>query len=214
MVSEDGTSERRRRAVSGLLRACEKRPRSSRWTRRHCGRAEQLLNERPSAKSPARAGALVMSELKKLIGRLGAVSVGVSRLPEWTTSPEIRSEGPQGVILLATAKRARLGAAAKPPTAATTQFRAASRATVPRQPALIIAGIVLRSQFGGMVGGRSHIQLFSGIHHRSRPDRALRSTRHDAVALAFVLVRTSQVVMEKPRGLPFGSFRAKLVLAL
>ena len=69
VVKKDGTRERfeRSKLVSGLLKACEKRPNKPVDIDDIADRAEQLLNDRPEREISGRElGALVMSELKKL----------------------------------------------------------------------------------------------------------------------------------------------------
>jgi transcriptional repressor NrdR len=69
VVKKDGTRERfeRSKLVSGLLKACEKRPIKPVDIDDIADRAEQLLNDRPEREISGRElGALVMSELKKL----------------------------------------------------------------------------------------------------------------------------------------------------
>ena len=69
VVKKDGTRERfeRSKLVSGLLKACEKRPIKPVDIDDIADRAEQLLNDRPEREIPGREfGALVMAELKKL----------------------------------------------------------------------------------------------------------------------------------------------------
>lgn len=69
VVKKDGTRERfeRSKLVSGLLKACEKRPVKTTDIEEIADTAEQLLNDRPEREISGRElGALVMMELKKL----------------------------------------------------------------------------------------------------------------------------------------------------
>ncbi len=69
VVKKDGTRERfeRSKLVSGLLKACEKRPVKTTDIEEIADTAEQLLNDRPEREISGRElGALVMLELKKL----------------------------------------------------------------------------------------------------------------------------------------------------
>src|SRR3954464_9277892 len=69
VVKKDGTRERfeRSKLVSGLLKACEKRPIKPADIDDIADRAEQILNDRPEREISGRElGAHVMSELKKL----------------------------------------------------------------------------------------------------------------------------------------------------
>jgi transcriptional repressor NrdR len=69
VVKKDGTRERfeRSKLISGLLKACEKRPVKTTDIEEVADMAEQLLNDRPEREiSGGELGALVMAELKKL----------------------------------------------------------------------------------------------------------------------------------------------------
>jgi transcriptional repressor NrdR len=69
VVKKDGTRERfeRSKLVSGLLKACEKRPIKPPDIDDIADRAEQILNDRPEREISGRElGGHVMSELKKL----------------------------------------------------------------------------------------------------------------------------------------------------
>jgi transcriptional repressor NrdR len=69
VVKKDGTRERfdRQKLISGLLRACEKRPVTVASLETIADRVESTLQERPEREMPtADIGAFVMEELKKL----------------------------------------------------------------------------------------------------------------------------------------------------
>jgi transcriptional repressor NrdR len=69
VVKKDGTRERfeRQKLISGLLRACEKRPVSVASLEAIADRVESALQERPEREiATADIGAFVMEELKKL----------------------------------------------------------------------------------------------------------------------------------------------------
>jgi transcriptional repressor NrdR len=69
VVKKDGTRERfdRQKLVSGLLKACEKRPVSVAALEAVADRVESSLQERPEKEiATAEIGAFVMEELKKL----------------------------------------------------------------------------------------------------------------------------------------------------
>ena len=69
VIKKDGTRERfeRQKLVSGLLKACEKRPVSVAAVEGVADRVEALLQERPEKEmSTEEVGEVVMEELKKL----------------------------------------------------------------------------------------------------------------------------------------------------
>jgi transcriptional repressor NrdR len=69
VIKKDGTRERfeRQKLISGLLKACEKRPVSVAAVEGVADRIEGILQERPEKEmSTAEVGEVVMDELKKL----------------------------------------------------------------------------------------------------------------------------------------------------
>jgi transcriptional repressor NrdR len=69
VIKKDGTRERfeRQKLISGLLKACEKRPVSIAAIEAVADKAEALLQERPDKEiGTEELGALVMDELKRL----------------------------------------------------------------------------------------------------------------------------------------------------
>ena len=69
VVKKDGTRERfeRQKLVSGLLKACEKRPVSTAAIERVADKVESALQERPEKEmSTDEVGRMVMDELKRL----------------------------------------------------------------------------------------------------------------------------------------------------
>jgi transcriptional repressor NrdR len=69
VIKKDGTRERfeRQKLISGLLKACEKRPVSAAAVERVADRVESILQERPEKEmSTQQVGEVVMDELKKL----------------------------------------------------------------------------------------------------------------------------------------------------
>ncbi len=69
VIKKDGTRERfeRQKLVSGLLKACEKRPVSTAAIERVADKVESALQERPDKEMPTdEVGRIVMDELKRL----------------------------------------------------------------------------------------------------------------------------------------------------
>src|SRR6187549_409892 len=69
VIKKDGTRERfeRQKLVSGLLKACEKRPVSTAAIERVADKVESALQERPDKEMPTEeVGRIVMEELKRL----------------------------------------------------------------------------------------------------------------------------------------------------
>ena len=69
VIKKDGSRERfeRQKLVSGLLKACEKRPVSTAAIERVADKVESALQERPEKEMPTdEVGRIVMDELKRL----------------------------------------------------------------------------------------------------------------------------------------------------
>jgi len=69
VIKKDGTRERfeRQKLVSGLLKACEKRPVSTAAIERVADKVESSLQERPDKEMPTdEVGRIVMDELRRL----------------------------------------------------------------------------------------------------------------------------------------------------
>jgi len=69
VVKKDGTRERfeRQKLVSGMLKACEKRPVSTAAMERVADKVESALQERPEKEMPTdEVGRMVMDELRRL----------------------------------------------------------------------------------------------------------------------------------------------------
>ena len=227
VVKKDGTRERferseaDRRAAEGVREAAGQRRRPSRTI---ADRVEQMLQDRAEKEIAARElGAFVMQELKQLdkvaYVRFASVYRHFRDIGEFMRELKVRAlEGPQGVATpWPTAKR-QLACRARPPRRRRRCARAAARRPFRDNPRLILAGIVmLLAVLGGIVvARRSHRRAVAGLPDRSRAlSRSRPPTSRCCVALVFVLARNViKSMVEGRRGLPFGRFRAKLVLAL